>query len=170
MSRAGISVHISGTETETCHQVAILLAEMLGRQGYPAVVLAEETARQALLSADEALLARAIGWATQLTRAAGGVVLVAVGPAVGAHLISLPDYSPGLELAVEGPFVTRAARRLAISADPAQLPQEVARAVLVLEEQLPSGAQAEAEFTADNVYTAEEEAYLQEHLRSLGYL
>lgn len=170
MSRTGVIVHISGASAEVCRQLATLLAETLGQQGYPALVIGEEAARQALLSTDEALLARAIRWAAQLACAAGGAVLVVVTPAMGSRLTGLPDYSPGLELAVEGQFVTRAARRLALSADPAQRAQEVARAALLLEEQLPVGAQAGAEPTADHVYTPEEEAYLQEHLRSLGYL
>lgn len=170
MSRAGIIVHVSGVGAETCLQLATLLAQTLSRQGYPALVISEDAARQALPGADETLLARAVSWVAQLTCAAGGVVLVVVGSATGARLVSLPDYTPGLELAVEGLFTSRAARRLALSADPAQWAPEIGRVALLLEEQLPLSAQVAAESAADNVYTPEEEAYLQEHLRSLGYL
>lgn len=170
MSRAGIIVHVSGVGAETCLQLATLLAQTLSRQGYPALVISEDAARQALLGADEAWLARAISWAAQLTCAAGSVVLVVVSSAMAARLVGLPDYTPGLELAVEGPFTSRAAQRLALSADPAQWAPEIARVALLLEEQLPCNAQAGGEPKADNVYTPEEEAYLQEHLRSLGYL
>lgn len=172
MNQPGLIVHISGQDSDRQDQLAHILMETLRERGYSPAELSEQSANESLGSMDDPLLARAVGWASRLLAASGALVLVLASPSFGRLLALLPDYTPGIELSLEQEFVTAAPQRLALTANPVDLPQEIARAVLVLETAaLACRGDSPTQPTGDDsVYTAEEEALIEEHLRSLGYL
>jgi hypothetical protein len=166
-------VHVSGPDTSKREQVVGMLRKTLQDRDYLLIEISEQQAKEALAATDEDVLARAIAWASHLLTKSGMLILVSVSPSFARHLMLLPGYAPDLELAIEQEFMTLATHRLYMTAEVTNLPQEIAQAVLTLEEMVIMASQKLLPSQLprdDEVYSAEEEALLQEHLRSLGYL
>jgi hypothetical protein len=172
MNQRGIIIHISGQDTGKQDRVVSTLSKTLRDRDYSLVELLERHTRETLDLADDDLLARIIGWASDLLTNTGILILVSVSASLNATLTTLPWYVPSIELAIEGEFATSASHRLHVTGEAANLPQEIAQVILILETEMmagpgfsPAGEPANAD-----VYSAEEETLIQEHLRSLGYL
>lgn len=172
MNRRGIIIHVSGQDTGKLDRVVSTLSKILRKRDYSLVELFEQHTRETLDLADDDLLARIIGWASDLLTNTGMLILVSVSASLNATLTTLPWYVPSVELAIEGEFATSASHRLRVTGEAPNLPQEIAQLILILEAEMTAvqGISPAGEPTNDDVYSAEEEALIQEHLRSLGYL
>lgn len=172
MNQRAIIIHVSGQDTGKQHRVVSTLSKTLRDQGYSLVELLEQHTRETLDLPDDDLLARVIGWACDLLTNTGMLILVSVSASLNATLTTLPWYVPSIELAIEGEFATLSSHRLRVTGEAPNLPQEIAQVILLLETEMmvSQGVSPAGEPANDDVYSAEEEALIQEHLRSLGYL
>jgi hypothetical protein len=172
MNQRAIIIHVSGQDTGKQHRVVSTLSKTLRDRGYSLVEVLEQHARETLDVPDDDLLAQVIGWASGLLVNTGILVLVSVSASLNETLTSLPWYMPSIELAIEAEFATSASHRLRVTGEALDLPQEIAQVILILEMEMMAGqgVSPAGEPANDDVYSAEEEALIQEHLRSLGYL
>lgn len=168
----GIIVHISSQNIDKCVQFANFLNKTLRDRGHSAVELNEPYVKENLATADNDLLARAINWAGELLLSTGALVLISVSTPVSKALAKLYPAPPAIELTIDEEFLTTAPQRLHLTAEAANLPQEIAQVVLLTETVLTDQGirPAENHLAAGNIYSAEEEALLEEHLKALGYL
>jgi len=167
----GIIIHISGQDTGKCAQFISTLSKMLQNRGYSTVELLEQHIGENLASTDTELLARTIGWASELLLKTGALVLVSVSVPLSKVLAKFYRYAPAIELTFDEEFMTTAPHHMNLTAETINLPQEIAQLVLLVEKITVSQDASSAKHLADdNVYSAEEEALLEEHLKALGYL
>lgn len=172
MNQRGIIIHVSGQDTGKQDRVVSALSKTLRDRNYSLIELLEQHTRETLDLADDDLLARITGWASDLLTNTGMLILVSVSASLNATLTMLPGYVPSIELAIEGEFATSASHRLRLTGEAPNLPQEIAQVILILETEIMAGpgVSPTGEPVNDDVYSAEEETLIQEHLRSLGYL
>lgn len=164
-------IHISSQDTDkrTCFVNA--LSKTLRDRGYSTIEFLERHIAENLASTDNHLLARAIQWASELLINARVLTLVSVSLPLGKVLTKLDRYAPTVELAIDEEFITLAPHRLNVTAEAMNLPQEIAQVILLLET-ITEGQQifSTQPVADDDVYSAQEEASLAEHLRALGYM
>jgi hypothetical protein len=171
MDYAGIVVHISGHDPAKQDQLVSILATTLRAQGHSPVELTEQVARTALGVVDVGMLARILAWSSELLAKTGALVLVSLSKSLSTAIVPLPGYQPAVEVTTDEDFVTSASQRLRLTGETAHLPEEVTEVVLAVESARISDHRSPPEQLADDAaYTAEEEALIENHLRSLGYL
>jgi hypothetical protein len=169
----GIIIYISGRDTEKRAQFVRILSKMLQDRGYFSVELFEQQVAEKLGSTDNGLLARAISWASELLVKTEILVLVSVSTPLSKVLTRINGYEPALELTIDEEPTTLASQTLSITAETMNLPQEIAQVILLLETRLSTSQEiSSAEHLDDDnvIYSSEEEALLEAHLRALGYL
>lgn len=171
MRQQGAIIHIVGQNVDKRDQLVNTLSKTLQDRDYSSIKLLDQNTKDFLSLTDDNLLARVIGWGGELLIKAGALVLVSASAPLSKNLAGLPGYTPAIEIAIKEEFVTSAPQQLSITAETGDLPQEIARIILTLETVLASqDISSEKPYLDENVYSAEEEALMQEHLRSLGYL
>jgi uncharacterized protein (DUF1330 family) len=171
MDNEGIVVHISGHDTAKRDQLVRLLAKTLRDQGYSLVELTEQDARDVLEVTDVSVLARVLAWSSELLAKTGALVLVSSNKSLSKAIVNFPGYQPAVELTTDEDFVTAASQRLYLTGEAAHLPEEITDVVLVLEStRISRRGSSPGQLADDAAYTAEEEALIEAHLRSLGYL
>lgn len=170
----GAIVQIWGEDTKKLDQFIAVLGKTLQSRSYSLVELKEQEIRETLTSADQEVLARAVGWAAELLRKSKALVVISASPLLAVHLTRLSDYIPDLEVTFEAEFMTSAVQHLRVTAEIANLPQEISEVILLLEAATVTDqgkmSQEQSLSLDENVYSADEEARLEDHLRSLGYL
>lgn len=169
----GIIIHISGRDSEKRNRFVDLLGNTLRKQGYTAVKLLEQPIREKLASTDNELLARAIGWASELLVKTGGLVIISVSTPLSKVLTGNTQYIPAVELTIDTEPITSASEKLDLTAETINLPQEIAQVVSLVESWITAsqeGSQTRQPGDDSIVYSNEEEALLEAHLRALGYL
>jgi hypothetical protein len=167
----GTVIHISSQDTNKRAQFINILSKTLRDRGYSAVALLEHHIGESLACTDYDLLARAISWASELLIESRVLILVSVSIPLSEVLTKLNRYTPAIELTIDAEFMTTAPHHLSVTAEVTNLPQEITQVVLLLERITNSRQDFPIQhLVSDNVYSDQEEALLEEHLRALGYL
>lgn len=164
-------IHISSQDTDKRTRFVNALSKTLRDRGYSVIEFLEHHIAESLASTDNHLLARTIQWASELLINTRALALVSVSLPLSKVLTKLDRYAPTVELTIDEEFMTLAPHRLSITAEDMNLPQEIAQVILLLET-ITEGQQifSTQPVADDDVYSAQEEASLEEHLRALGYM
>lgn len=171
--KLGIIIHISGRDAGKRAQFVNILSKTLQGQGYSSIKLLEQHVQEKLTTTDNGLLARAISWASELLVKTQILVLVSVSTPLSKALGELNQYEPALELTINEEPTTSAFQYISITAETINLPQEITQVILLLETMIHADQEispARHLEEANIVYSNEEEALLEAHLRALGYL